>query len=89
VPLGEAAKDRLLLVVNTLRDNGIPADIAYGDRGLKGAMKAADRSGAVLAIVAGERDLDAGVAQVKDLRSGEQEAVPLDNVVEHIEKRLT
>ena len=89
VPLGEAAKDRLLLIVNTLRDNGIPADIAYGDRGLKGAMKAADRSGAVLAIVAGERDLDAGVVQVKDLRTGEQEPVALDSVVEHIEKRLT
>jgi histidyl-tRNA synthetase len=89
VPLGAAAKDRLLLVVNALRDNGISADIAYGDRGLKGAMKAADRSGATLAIVAGERDLDAGVAQVKDLRTGEQEPVALDNVVAHIEKRLT
>jgi histidyl-tRNA synthetase len=89
VPLGDAAKDRLLLVVNALRDNGIPADIAFGDRGLKGAMKAASRSGAVLAIVAGDRDLDAGVVQVKDLRTGEQEPVPLDNVVAHIEKRLT
>ncbi|MDQ1748070.1 MAG: histidyl-tRNA synthetase, partial [Frankiaceae bacterium] len=64
VPLGAAAKDRLLAVVNALRDKGIAADIAYGDRGLKGAMKAADRSGAALAVVAGERDLDAGVAQV-------------------------
>jgi len=89
VPLGAAAKDRLLLVVNSLRDNGIAADIAFGDRGLKGAMKAADRSGAVLALVAGERDLDAGVVQVKDLRTGEQEPVALDTVVEHIEKRLT
>ena len=89
VPLGAAAKDRLLLVTNALRDKGIAADIAFGDRGLKGAMKAADRSGATLAIVAGERDLDAGVAQVKDLRTGEQEPVALDDVVEHIEKRLT
>jgi histidyl-tRNA synthetase len=89
VPLGAAAKDRLLAIVNALRDKGIAADIAYGDRGLKGAMKAADRSGAALAVVAGERDLDAGVAQVKDLRTGEQEPVALDSVVEHIEKRLT
>jgi histidyl-tRNA synthetase len=89
VPLGTAAKDRLLLVVNALRDKGVAADIAFGDRGLKGAMKAADRSGATLAVVAGERDLDAGVVQVKDLRTGEQEPVALDDVVGHIEKRLT
>jgi histidyl-tRNA synthetase len=89
VPLGAAAKDRLLLVVNALRDKGVAADIAFGDRGLKGAMKAADRSGATLAIVAGDRDLDAGVVQVKDLRTGEQEPVALDDVVGHIEKRLT
>ncbi|MBV9098276.1 MAG: histidine--tRNA ligase [Frankiaceae bacterium] len=89
VPLGGAAKDRLVAVVNALRNKGIAADIAFGDRGLKGAMKAADRSGATLAVVAGDRDLDAGVAQVKDLRTGEQEPVALDSVVEHIEKRLT
>jgi histidyl-tRNA synthetase len=89
VPLGAAAKDRLLLVVDALRGKAIAADIAFGDRGLKGAMKAADRSGATLAIVAGERDLDAGVVQVKDLRSGEQEPVAVDDVVGYIEKRLT
>ena len=35
---------------------------------MKGAMKAADRSGAAYAVVLGDRDLEAGVAQVKDLR---------------------
>jgi histidyl-tRNA synthetase len=89
VPLGAAAKDRLLLLVNALRDKGIAADLAFGDRGLKGAMKAADRSGATIAVVAGQRDLDAGVVQVKDLRTGAQEPVAFDDVVEHIEKGLT
>jgi histidyl-tRNA synthetase len=89
VPLGEDAKGRLLVVVDRLRRAGVRADIAYGDRGLKGAMKAADRSGARLAIVLGERDLEAGVAQVKDLRSGEQDAVPLDDVCADVEKRLS
>ncbi|MDQ1698849.1 MAG: histidyl-tRNA synthetase, partial [Frankiaceae bacterium] len=89
VPLGATAKDRLLLLVNALRDKGIAADLAFGDRGLKGAMKAADRSGATIAVVAGQRDLDAGVVQVKDLRTGAQEPVAIDDVVEHIEKGLT
>jgi len=51
---------------------------------MKGAMKAADRSGAAHAIVAGDRDLAAGVAQVKDLRTGEQRSVPLDRLVEEL-----
>ncbi|MDQ1685483.1 MAG: histidyl-tRNA synthetase [Frankiaceae bacterium] len=89
VPLGAAAKDRLLAVVNALRNKGIAADLAFGDRGLKGAMKAADRSGATIAVVAGQRDLDAGVVQVKDLRTGAQKPVAFDDVVEHIEKGLT
>jgi len=43
--------------VLTLRREGVSADFAFGGKGLKGPMKAADRSGARYALVAGERDL--------------------------------
>jgi histidyl-tRNA synthetase len=88
VPLGDAAKHALLGIVTRLRRDGIAADLAYGDRGLKGAMKAADRSAATYALVAGDRDLAAGVVQVKDLRDGEQESVAIDDVVDVLRKRL-
>jgi histidyl-tRNA synthetase len=84
VPLGAAAKARLVVVLARLRGAGVRADLAYGGRGMKGAMKAADRSGARYAVVLGERDLAAGEAQVKDLTSGEQVAVPLDRLVQHL-----
>ena len=63
-------------------------DLAYGGRGLKGAMKAADRSGARFALVLGERDLAEGTVGVKDMVSGEQRAVPLDDVVAELVARL-
>jgi histidyl-tRNA synthetase len=88
VPLGAAAKHLAVKTVAELRARGISADLAFGDRGLKGAMKGADRSGARLAVVVGDRDIDAGVAQLKDLSSGDQEAVALDVLVDTIEKRL-
>ncbi len=88
VPLGEQAKRALVRVVARLRRGGIAADLAYGERGLKGAMKAADRSGARIALVAGERDLADGVVQVKDLASGEQEPVALADIAATVEKRL-
>ena len=63
--------------------------MAYGARGLKGAMKAADRSGARFAVIVGDRDLESGEAQIKDLTSGEQVAVALDDVVDTMRKNLS
>jgi histidyl-tRNA synthetase len=88
VPLGTAAKHLVVTTISELRARGIAADLAYGDRGLKGAMKAADKSGARLAVVVGERDIDSGVAQLKDLETGDQSAVALPDLVTTIEKRL-
>lgn len=84
VPLGESAKRRLVAVAAGLRAAGVRTDIAYGGKGLKGAMKAADRSGARFALVLGERDVEAGSAQLKDLGSGEQRSVPLDELVPQV-----
>ena len=63
-----------------LRAAGVRVDLAYGDRGMKGAMRAADRSGASIALVAGDRDIEAGTIGVKDLSTGEQVDVAADAV---------
>jgi histidyl-tRNA synthetase len=88
VPLGAEAKARSVALVGELRRAGVAADLAYGDRGMKGAMKAADRSGAAYAVVLGERDLETGRAQLKDLREHAQVAVPLDALVETLKEKL-
>jgi histidyl-tRNA synthetase len=88
VPLGDAARVESVAIVGELRRAGIHADLAYGSKGLKGAMKAADRSGAAYAVVVGDRDLEAGVAQVKDLASGDQSAVPLTELVATLKETL-
>jgi histidyl-tRNA synthetase len=84
VPLGAEAKRLAVTLVGRLREAGVAADTVYGDRGLKGAMKAADRSGARFALVLGERDLEVGQVGLKDLATGEQAAVPLDDAVEAV-----
>ncbi|WP_406492661.1 histidine--tRNA ligase [Streptomyces sp. NBC_00846] len=88
VPLGEEARRALFGIVTQLRREGVAADFAYGNRGLKGAMKSANRSGARFTIVAGERDLAEDVVQLKDMESGEQTAVPLADVAGTIRERL-
>ena len=84
VPLGDSARRRLMVLAGELRRAGVRVDLAYGGRGLKGAMKSADRSGARYTLVLGERDLDAGTVGVKDMASGEQRSVPLTGVVDEL-----
>lgn len=88
VGLSPAAKLRLAVLAGQLRAAGVRTDLAYGDRGLKGAMRAADRSGATVALVAGDRDIDAGTVGVKHLGTGEQVDVPIDSVVAEVLARV-
>jgi len=88
-PLGEQAKLRLAVLAGQLRTAGVRVDLSYGDRGLKAAMRAADRSGARVALVAGDRDIDAGTIGVKDLTTGEQVDVATDSVVGEVLSRLS
>ena len=88
VPLSEQAKLELAVLAAQLRASGVRVDMAYGDRGLKGAMRAADRSGARFALVVGDRDLESGTVGVKDLAAGEQVSVPVDSVVAEVVSKL-
>ncbi|MEV6678333.1 histidine--tRNA ligase [Streptomyces erythrochromogenes] len=87
VALGEA-KPTVFGLVTQLRKAGVAADMSYGGKGLKGAMKDANRSGARFAVVAGDRDLAEGVVQLKDMESGEQSAVALAELVDTVKARL-
>ena len=82
IPMGSAAKLSIVDIAAQLRERGIAVDMAYGNRGIKGAMKAADRSGARYALVLGEQELSAESVVVKDLSNGEQETVALADVVD-------
>ncbi|KQB86488.1 histidine--tRNA ligase [Corynebacterium lowii] len=84
VALGGEAKRVMARLINDLRAAGVPADMAYGDRGLKGAMKGADRAGARIALVLGDQELEAGTVAVKNLAEHSQREVALDAVVAEV-----
>ncbi|MBX9426319.1 histidine--tRNA ligase [Streptomyces lateritius] len=88
VAIGEEARRLLFGKVTELRREGIAADFSFGGKGLKGAMKDANRSGARFAVVAGERDLAEGVVQLKDMESGEQQAVPVEGLLDAVRAKL-
>jgi len=88
VPMGDAAKQRLVVLAAQLRAAGIRVDLAYGGRGVKGAMKAADRSGARFTLVLGERELAEDAVVVKDMSTGDQRQVALPELVEALRAEL-
>ncbi len=81
VPIGAAASVQLAAISGVLRRSGIRTDMAYGGRALKAAMKAADASGARVALVLGDRELEADTVVIRDLISGEQNPCPIGDVV--------
>jgi histidyl-tRNA synthetase len=82
---GEAARD----LTARLRKAGIRADRAFDARSPKAQFKAADRSGARLALVVGPDELARGTVGIKDLGSGDpQKEVAVEDVVEEVQNRL-
>lgn len=71
VPIGENAKEYCVKLLSELRNAQLKVDLAYGDRGLKGGMKAADKSDARYALVIGEDEIKSGEGQLKLMNSGE------------------
>lgn len=88
VPLGADAKRRVVVLAASLRRAGVHTDLAFGDRGVKGAMRAADRAGARVAVIVGERDLATGTAVVKNLLDGSQTDVSWNELVTTIQEML-
>ena len=78
VPIGET-EAKALEIVQALRRTGVRAEMAYRGN-LRRRMERANRIGARAAVIIGEDDVARGVAQVKDLRTGEQEAVALEDI---------
>lgn len=74
-----------------LREAGIACDRAYDGRSMKAQFRAADKSGAAIAVVVGEDELAAGELTIRGLlgESREQISIPRTTLIEELKKRLT
>jgi len=88
VPLGAEAHADILTLVTRLRRAGVNADMAFGARGLKGALRAADRSGAAFAVLIGAEERRDGTVSIKDLRTGDQQDVAATRATDWLIERL-
>jgi histidyl-tRNA synthetase len=89
IPLGDISKSEALIIAQSLRTSGIRTEIAFGDRALKGAMKAADKSGARYVIVLGESELNNGLVDLKRMSDGVTSSVKIAQLQDELQRALS
>lgn len=87
IALGEAAQKESLKMLYKLRQAGIAADADYENRSLKGALRRAGDLGATSVMIIGENELQKSVATLKDMASGEQREVSLEDIVTQLKQK--
>ena len=84
IPLGDAALQRLMPVARAVRQAGVIAELGYGARKLPRELERANKLGVVYAVIAGDNELAAGEALVREMKTGEQRRVPIARLADEL-----
>ena len=82
IPIQPAAKVKALQLIEDCRAKGFVGEIGFGDRSLKGAMKAADKLRARHVLVLGSDEIESGRGKLKRMSDGFEESITLDSLIE-------
>ncbi|MFB3926561.1 MAG: histidine--tRNA ligase [Syntrophales bacterium] len=77
--LGEVARVWSFTLCNYFRMLGIRAETGSSDKSLKSQMKQSDRLGSLYTLILGDKEIQEKSAELRDMESGIQETVSLDN----------
>jgi histidyl-tRNA synthetase len=78
--LGEEAKVEAIRIASGLRKAGIAIITATGDKSLRGQMRQANSSGSAYALILGEQEISNQNVILRDMKSGEQETIPMAEI---------
>ncbi len=84
VGLGDAVRPTVVKLAEDLRQYKIHTDLDPLRRSMKAQMREANKSGAQFAVIIGELELEKGTAEVKNLKTGDQRQVEINDLVKHI-----
>lgn len=85
VGIGNETNAKSLEIVQALRQQGFSADRDYLNRKPKGQFKTASRLAAKYTITIGEREIAENKANIKDMASGQENSVNLDDILNNFE----
>ncbi len=83
IPVGEDVSEKALEIAYRLRRAGFRVEHSYSGN-LKKRMTKANKANAVKAVIFGSDELNQDMVTIKDLDSGEQKTVSLNNLIEEL-----
>ena len=84
VGLGDGVRPTVAKLAEDLRQNNVRTDFDPLRRSMKAQMREANKCGATIAIIIGDKELVTGRGEVKDLSSGDQQKIDIKSLVDHI-----
>lgn len=84
IPIGDPMREKAMGILKTLRDNGIPSDMDLVGRGPSKNLDYANTVGAKKVIFVGEDEWSRNSVSVKDMETGKQSDVPVDQLIDSL-----
>ena len=84
IGLGDAVRPTMLKILSDVRKAGLIMEFDSLRRSIKSQMREANKIGASLAIIIGDKELKDKSVQIKDLKNGQQESIPIDSIISYI-----
>lgn len=79
VGMGEKAKVKAFNIIEGVRKSSLIAEGDIVGRSMKAQMKYANKIGAKFSMVIGDNELEQNKAKIRDMKTGEEKEVPLDD----------
>jgi len=86
IPVSERMREKAFEIASALRARGIAADVDLMRRNLAKNLKYANSIKARRAVIVGEKELETRCVIVRDMETGDQRAVKIDDLVEFFVK---
>ena len=88
IHMGDLSKKKSLALIENLRTEGIDVAESLGKESLKAQLRLADKTGALLALIFGQKEALEDSVIIRDLQTGAQETVPLHRLAATIKHKL-
>jgi histidyl-tRNA synthetase len=88
VHAGDMAKKKAFSLLRKLRGGGIAVSEALAKESLNAQLHTADKEGIGFALILGQKEIYENSVIIRDMKSGVQEAVLQEKIVEEVKKRL-
>ncbi|MBF0504334.1 MAG: histidine--tRNA ligase [Candidatus Omnitrophica bacterium] len=88
IAMKEEYQSRGFLILQELRREAIRADMSFTVGSMKSQMGRCDKAGARFALILGEEEIKNNTVSLKDMRTGQQETLAVENLVSSLKDKL-